>query len=60
MNALRVIVVTAVAAVVGIAACQIGLSQGLATTLPAGAAPVPYYGYPHWLADGLLDARHPL
>jgi len=48
MSALRVIVVTAIAAVVGVFAYQLGLSQGLATSLPAGAAPVAYYGYPHW------------
>ncbi|HEV8672087.1 MAG TPA: hypothetical protein VGS01_15280 [Candidatus Limnocylindria bacterium] len=48
MSALRVLVVTAIAAVVGIVAYQIGLSQGLATTIPAGAAPVAYYAYPHW------------
>ncbi len=51
MNALRIIVVTVIAAVVGLVGYQIGLSQGLATTVPAGAAPlapVAYYGYPFW------------
>lgn len=48
MNGLRVIAVTVLALAVGLVAYQIGLSQGLATTLPAGAAPVAYYGYPHW------------
>jgi hypothetical protein len=48
MSALRVFVVATIAVVVGIIGYQIGLSQGLATTLPAGAAPVAYYGYPHW------------
>ena len=48
MNGLRVFVVVAIALVVGAFAYQLGLSQGLATTIPAGAAPVAYYGYPHW------------
>ncbi len=59
MNGLRVIAVTAITLVVGVAAYQIGLSQGLATTLPAGAAPVAYYGYPHW-GFGLLRLLFPL
>ena len=49
MNGLRVLAFTVLALAVGLVAYQIGLSQGLATTLPAaGAAPVAYYGYPHW------------
>ena len=49
MNALRVLAFTVLALAVGLVAYQMGLSQGLATTLPAaGAAPVAYYGYPHW------------
>jgi hypothetical protein len=47
MNGLRFIGVAVIAVVVGVFAYQLGLSQGLATTLPAGAAPVAYYGYPH-------------
>jgi hypothetical protein len=48
MNGLRVLAFTVLALAVGLVAYQLGLSQGLATTLPAGAAPVAYYGYPHW------------
>ena len=49
MNALRVMAFAVLALAVGLVAYQMGLSQGLATTLPAvGAAPVAYYGYPHW------------
>jgi hypothetical protein len=48
MNGLRFLAFTVMALIVGVAAYQIGLSQGLATTLPAGAAPVAYHGYPHW------------
>jgi hypothetical protein len=62
MSALRVIVVATIAVVVGIIGYQIGLSQGLATSLPAGAAPVPYYGYyPHWgFGFGFLGLLFPL
>src|SRR5439155_1496539 len=48
MNGLRVLAVAVIALIVGVFAYQLGLSQGLATTIPAGAAPVAYYGYPHW------------
>ena len=48
MNGLRFIAITIFALAVGLVAYQVGLSQGLATTLPAGSAPVAYYGYPHW------------
>lgn len=48
MGAFRAFVVIVALTIVGLVAYQMGLSQGLATTLPAGAAPVPYYAYPHW------------
>ena len=48
MGAFRAFVVIVALTIVGLVAYQMGLSQGLATTVPAGAAPVPYYGYPHW------------
>jgi hypothetical protein len=61
MSALRVFAVAAIALVVGAIAYQIGLSQGLATTLPAGAAPVAYYAYPHWgFGFGFLGLLFPL
>ena len=47
MNGLRVLAFSVLALAVGLVAYQMGLSQGLATTLPAGAAPAAYY-YPHW------------
>jgi hypothetical protein len=61
MNGLRLIVVAIIAVVVGAFAYQLGLSQGLATTIPAGAAPVAYYGYPHWgFGFGFLGLLFPL
>jgi hypothetical protein len=61
MNGLRLIVVAIIAVVVGAFAYQLGLSQGLATTIPAGAAPVAYYGYPHWgFGFGFLGFLFPL
>jgi hypothetical protein len=49
MNGLRVLAFAVLALAVGLVAYQMGLSQGLATTLPAaGAAPVAYWGYPHF------------
>jgi hypothetical protein len=60
MNALRVFVVAAIALVVGVFAYQLGLSQGMATAIPAGAAPVAYY-YPHWgFGFGFLGLLFPL
>lgn len=61
MNGFRVIAVTFIALVVGAFAYQIGLSQGLATTIPAGAAPVAYYAYPHMgFGFGFLGLLFPL
>jgi hypothetical protein len=61
MNGLRVFVVIAIALVVGAFAYQLGLSQGVATAIPAGAAPVAYYGYPHWgFGFGFLGLLFPL
>jgi hypothetical protein len=61
MSALRFFFGAAVVLVIGIVAYQAGLSQGLATTLPAGAAPVAYYGYPHWgWGFGFLGLLFPL
>ena len=61
MNGLRVIAVAVIALIVGVFAYQLGLSQGLATTIPAGAAPVAYYGYPHWgFGFGFLGLLFPL
>ena len=61
MNGLRLIAITIIALVVGVFAYQLGLSQGLATSIPAGAAPVAYYGYPHWgFGFGFLGLLFPL
>jgi hypothetical protein len=63
MSALRFIVGAIVVLAVGLVAYQMGLSQGLATTVPAGAAPVAYYGYPHWgwgFGFGFLGLLFPL
>jgi hypothetical protein len=61
MNGLRAFVVAASMLVVGVVAYQLGLSQGLATTIPAGVAPVAYYGYPHMgFGFGLLGLLFPL
>ncbi len=61
MNGLRVMAATVLALAVGLVAYQIGLSQGLATMLPAGAATVAYYGYPHWgYGFGFLGLLLPL
>jgi hypothetical protein len=60
VNGLRVIVVAVIALIVGVFAYQLGLSQGLATTIPAGAAPVAYY-YPHFgFGFGFLGLLFPL
>jgi hypothetical protein len=61
VSALRFIFGTMVVLLVGVFAYQVGLSQGLATTIPAGAAPVAYYGYPHWgFGFGFLGLLFPL
>ncbi|MDP9252334.1 MAG: hypothetical protein M3O80_04945 [Chloroflexota bacterium] len=61
MNGLRVVVVAVIALAVGLVAYQMGLSQGLVTTIPAGAAPVAYYAYPHWgFGFGFLGLLFPL
>ena len=61
MSALRALVVIVALTAVGFVAYQMGLSQGLATTVPAGAVPVAYYGYPHWgFGLGFLGLLFPL
>ena len=61
MSALRAFVVIVALTAVGLVAYQMGLSQGLATTVPAGAVPVAYYGYPHWgFGFGFLGLLFPL
>lgn len=48
----RTILVLLVAAGFGLVGYQIGIGQNIAAQLPAGAAPVAYYGFPHHVAYG--------
>jgi hypothetical protein len=48
MNGLRFLAAIVVVLVIGLVGYQIGVSQAVATAVPAGAAPVAYYGYPYW------------
>ena len=45
---------------IGLVGYQIGISQTIATQLPAGAAPVAYYGYPYHYGFGFLGFLFPL
>lgn len=45
---------------IGLVGYQIGISQTIATQLPAGAAPVAYYGYPYHFGFGFLGFLLPL
>ncbi len=45
---------------IGLVGYQIGVSQAIATQLPAGAAPVAYYGYPYHFGFGFLGFLIPL
>ena len=45
---------------IGLVGYQIGISQTIATQLPAGAAPVAYYGYPYHFGFGFLGFLFPL
>ena len=45
---------------IGLVGYQIGVSQVIATQLPAGAAPVAYYGYPYHFGFGFLGFLFPL
>ena len=61
MSAVRFFFGLIVVLAVGLVAYQMGVSQGLATTIPAGAAPVAYYPYPHWgFGIGFLGLLFPL
>ena len=52
MNTARFIAILLLAAVVGLVGYQIGVSQNIAAQIPAGAAPVAYYGYPYHFGFG--------
>lgn len=61
MSAFRAFLFVIAVIVVGLVAYQIGVSQAVVTTLPAGAAPVAYYPYPHWgFGFGFLGLLFPL
>jgi hypothetical protein len=45
---------------IGLVGYQIGISQTIATQLPAGSAPVAYYGYPYHFGFGFLGFLFPL
>lgn len=45
---------------IGLVGYQIGVSQAIATQLPAGAAPIAYYGYPYHFGFGFLGFLFPL
>jgi hypothetical protein len=52
MGFARAIFALIVIAAIGLVGYQIGVSQTIATQLPAGAAPVAYYGYPYGFGFG--------
>ena len=45
---------------IGLVGYQIGVSQAISTQLPAGAAPVAYYGYPYHFGFGFFGFLIPL
>ena len=45
---------------IGLVGYQVGVSQAIATQLPAGGAPVAYYGYPYHFGFGFLGFLIPL
>ena len=47
MSLARSITVLVILGIVGFIGYQIGIGQNIAAQLPAGGAPVPYYGYPY-------------
>ena len=52
MGFARAIFALIVIGAIGLVGYQIGVSQTIATQLPAGAAPVAYYGYPYGFGFG--------
>jgi hypothetical protein len=60
MNTARFLAILLLAAVVGLVGYQIGVSQNIAVQIPAGAAPVAYYGYPWHFGFGFLGFLFPL
>jgi hypothetical protein len=60
MGFARAIFALIVIAAIGLVGYQIGVSQAIATQLPAGAAPVAYYGYPYHFGFGFLGFLFPL
>lgn len=60
MGFARAIFALIVITAIGLVGYQIGVSQAIATQLPAGAAPVAYYGYPYHFGFGFLGFLFPL
>ena len=60
MGLARALFATIVILAIGLVGYQIGISQTIATQLPAGAAPVAYYGYPYHFGFGFLGFLLPL
>jgi hypothetical protein len=56
----RSILALIVVGVIGLVGYQIGVSQAIATQLPAGVAPIPYYGYPYHFGFGFFGFLIPL
>ena len=56
----RTIVTLIVVGIIGFVGYQIGITQNIAAQLPAGAAPVAYYGYPYHFGFGFLGFLVPL
>ncbi len=62
MNAFRLILIVLVAGAIGLVGYQLGLSQGVATTVPLapGIAPVAYYAPFHFFGFGFLGLLFPI
>ena len=60
MGFARAIFALLVILAIGLVGYQIGVSQAIVTQVPAGAAPVAYYGYPYHYGFGFLGFLLPL
>ena len=56
----RSIAVLILVGIIGLVGYQIGIAQNVAAQLPAGVAPVAYYGYPYHFGFGFLGFLLPL
>jgi hypothetical protein len=60
MNFVRALFALLVIAAIGLVGYQIGVTQAIATQVPAGAPPVAYYGYPYHFGFGFFGFLIPL